>query len=172
MINWISFPRTVRPPEHFRDIVRVFEEKHETIDSENNNLASNKVLSKLRDGLEELGYKVEKGKSKDDKVHLPILFGDNGNEEKSFDVDAHNPTNKTIIEVEAGRAVTNYQFLKDFFEACMIPEVEYLCIAVRNVYQNGPSPSKDFEKVRRFFNSLYMSERIKVPLHGILIIGY
>ena len=170
MINWISFPRTVRSPEHFRDIVRVFEKTQKTIDSESNNLKSNEVLSELQDELEELGYVVEKGKK--EKIHLPILFGNNGIEEKSFDVDAYNFTNKTIIEVEAGRAVTNFQFLKDFYEACMIQDAEYLCIAVRNVYQSGQYVSKDFERVKKFFDSLYMSERIKVPLHGILIIGY
>ena len=63
MINWISFPRTIRPPEHFRDVIRVFEKTHKTIDSENNNLESNEVLSALRVGLEKLGYEVEKGKS-------------------------------------------------------------------------------------------------------------
>jgi hypothetical protein len=37
-----------------------------------------------------------------------------------------------VVEVEAGRGVVNYQFLKDFFEACTMVGVEKLCIAVRN----------------------------------------
>jgi len=30
------------------------------------------------------------------------------------------------LEVEAGRAYTNYQFLKDLFQACMMHDVQYL----------------------------------------------
>ena len=73
-----------------------------------------------------------------------------------------------VIEVEAGRAVSNYQFLKDFYEACMMNGVKYCCIAVRNIYRT----SDDFEKVKKFFDAMYSSNRISVPLEGLLIIGY
>jgi len=73
-----------------------------------------------------------------------------------------------VIEVEAGRAVTNYQFLKDFFEASMMYNVDYLCIAVRNIYRK----SKDFEQVVKFFDAMFSSKRIVVPLKGLLVIGY
>ena len=61
-----------------------------------------------------------------------------------------------------------YQFLKDFFEACTMVGVEKLCIAVRNTYK----ASNDFEKVCRFFEAMYASGRLGVPLSGLLIIGY
>jgi hypothetical protein len=70
--------------------------------------------------------------------------------------------------VEAGRGVTNYQFLKDLFQACMMHEVSYLAIAVRNKYRN----SHDYEKVQTFFETLYASQRLTLPLKGRLIIGY
>lgn len=73
-----------------------------------------------------------------------------------------------MVEVEAGRGVTNNQFLKDLFQACMMHNVEHLAIAVRNRYRN----SNDFERVVRFFDTLYASDRIKLPLKGILIVGY
>ena len=44
-------------------------------------------------------------------------------------------------------------------------DVDYLCIAVRNIYKQ----SKDFEKVYTFLDTLYTSGRIKLPLTGILI---
>lgn len=75
---------------------------------------------------------------------------------------------KIVIEVEAGRAVTNYQFLKDLFQACVMSDVDYLVIAVRNIYRKN----QDFEKVISFFNTLYASGRLILPLKGILIIGY
>ncbi len=73
-----------------------------------------------------------------------------------------------MLEVEAGRAVVNNQFLKDLFQACMMHGVNYLGIAVRNIYRN----SNDFDRVIRFIDTLYASSRIRLPLKGILIIGY
>jgi hypothetical protein len=48
--------------------------------------------------------------------------------------------------------------------------VDYCVIAVRNTY--GPSNSKDFEKVSTFIETMYASDRLFLPLKGILIIGY
>ena len=64
--------------------------------------------------------------------------------------------------------MTNNQFLKDLFQACMMHNVEHLAISVRNVYRT----SNDFERVIRFFDTLYASDRIKLPLARVLIIGY
>jgi len=32
-------------------------------------------MARLRPGLEKLGFRVEKGKSSDDKIVVPVLFG-------------------------------------------------------------------------------------------------
>ena len=58
----------------------------------------------------------------------------------------HNET-KTIIEIEAGRGVANNQFLKDLFEACVIPDIDVLVIAVLNEYHVGDVTNTDFETV-------------------------
>lgn len=151
------------------DIVKVFEDSSEIIDSETHvEQESNKVLSKIRDGLINIGFQVEAGKKADEKINVPVLFGKNGKIVRSFDADAYCEKNGFVIEVEAGRGVTNYQFLKDLFQACMMHEVNYLAIAVRNKYRNN----RDYEKVQTFFETLYASQRLQLPLKGILIIGY
>jgi protein-tyrosine phosphatase len=61
-------------------------------------------------------------------------------------------------------------FLKDLFQASMMHGVEYCAIAVRNIYQAGKS--KDFEKITTFIETMYASERLHLPLKGILLIGY
>ena len=83
----------------------------------------------------------------------------------------HNET-KTIIEIEAGRGVANNQFLKDLFEACVIPDIDVLVIAVLNEYHVGDVTNKDFETVVKFFETLYVSDRMNLPLKRILVIGY
>lgn len=96
------------------------------------------------------------------------MFGQNNAIDKSFNADALSSDKKIVIEVEAGRATENNQFLKDLFQACMMFNVEYLVLAVRNKYRSH----YDFDIVYTFLETLYISNRIKLPLKGILLIGY
>jgi hypothetical protein len=168
MINWQFFPKSTEIPEHLKQVVFVFEKNRDHISSEQHKHSSNAILSKVRIDLEAIGYLIEKTKKRNEKIRVPVLFGRNGTLEKCFDADGFNKETKTVIEVEAGRGVTNYQFLKDLFQACMMHDVEHLVIGIRNKYSNR----KDFEIVVTFFDTLYASNRIKLPLKGILIIGY
>jgi hypothetical protein len=103
---------------------------------------------------------------------VPVLFGASGKVEKSFDADAYHPKAGFVLEVEAGRAVANNQFLKDLFQASMMKDVEYLAIAVRRLYEGGGQKSKDYERVVAFFDTLYASSRLQLPLRGVVVIGY
>lgn len=168
MINWQYFPKSDSIPEHLFKVVQVFKNCNDSINSNDHQLPSDGVLEFVRAGLEEIDFIVEKSKKKEDKIHIPVLYGKNGSLEKYFEADGLNKTYKTVIEVEAGRGVTNHQFLKDLFQACMMHEIEYLVIAVRNIYRT----SNDFDKVITFLDTLYASNRLTLPLKGILIIGY
>ena len=107
---------------------------------------------------------------------MPVLFSENDQVDKFFAADALSEDHKIVIEVEAGRAVRNNQFLKDIFQACMMCEVEYLVIAVLNEYTfntNGKSQTAhDYQSVKTFLETLYVSNRLHLPLKGILLIGY
>lgn len=168
MINWQYYPKRKEIPAHLKAIVDIFNFNEESISSEIHFLHSNEVLQKITSSLLKLNYKVELSKRANDKIKVPVLFGMNGRLEKYFDADAYNEEFKTVVEVEAGRAVTNYQFLKDLFQACMMHEVDYLVIAVRKSY----AKNQDFQTVMTFFETLYASGRLTLPLEGILIIGY
>ena len=170
MINWMYFPQNKEIEPHLKNIVNVFKQNQQCVDSYIHHLESDDVLSCMSDGLEKLGFLVEKSKKQSDKIRVPVLFGLNGEVNLAFEVDAFSEETKTVIEIEAGRGVTNHQFLKDFYEACMMQGVQYFCVAVRNIY--GKNESKDFEKVCKFFQALYLSRKIEIPLKGILVIGY
>ena len=167
-MKWSFFPQNQKITEDFLKIVSVFEENQSKISSDTHKLPSNKVLSVISDDLKKIGYTVEKSKRHNDKIQMPVLYGECGVSTLNFEVDAYNADTKIVIEVEAGRAVTNYQFLKDFFEACCMADAEYLCIAVRILYANR----YDYQKVCDFFKAMYASDRFTIPLKGILIIGY
>ena len=156
------FPVNKKTPEHLVSVIKVFNEYEDKINSHKHKLDSNTVLEILRKNLEGMGFRIETGKKKNEKIKIPVLFGENGRIIKSFDVDGYHEEFKTVLEVEAGRGVTNNQFLKDFFEACIMVNVDYCIIAVRDTYLK----QKDFEKVKDFFDSMYASGRMNIPLKG------
>jgi hypothetical protein len=165
----VYFPKSSPPPELGLRIVGLFEDVATAIDSSTRAAQhSDVVTARLRPGLEELGFRVEKGKSADDKIVVPVLFGRKGKVLKCFNADAYSSSTGWVLEVEAGRAVDNNQFLKDIFQACMMHDVLHVAIAVRNKYRN----SDDFARVESFLETLYVSGRLQLPLKGILLIGY
>jgi len=169
MIQWIYYPLSDEPTELARKVVNVFESVQDDIDVANTGgLNSNQVLSKLRPGLESAGFVVEHGRNAAQRIRIPVLFGMNGKPQKCFDADAYNAQEQFVLEVEAGRGYLNNQFLKDLFEACMMHGVQYVAIAVRNIYINV----RDFDQIRAFFDTLYASNRLHLPLQGVLLIGY
>ncbi|MDL2237969.1 hypothetical protein LJC56_09105 [Christensenellaceae bacterium OttesenSCG-928-K19] len=168
MIQWKYFPTNRMLPETFQSLLHVFQKNEASISSDSFEYSSDEVLRVLRNDLLAIGFDVEKSKAKADKIRVPVLFGEQGKEDLAFEADGYWAENEMVLEVEAGRAVVNYQFLKDFFQACMMYNVRYLCIAVRKTYRNG----KDYEKVCRFFDAMYSSNRIQTQLEGILIVGY
>ncbi len=168
-ILWQHFPKHSPCPEFLKDVVGCFDAVSSEIASlDNVGQVSNDVLAKVRGGLERLGFLVETSKTAEGKIKVPVLYGANGKVEKAFEADAYHPIQRTVVEVEAGRGVTNYQFLKDLFQACVMQEVNFAVIAIRQDYRG----SDDFSKVVTFIETIYASNRLILPLQGLLIIGY
>ncbi len=168
MINWQFYPKSTKAPAIARTVIDCFELVADEIESGVAGLNSNAVLGKLCPHLMENGFLVETGKKASEKIPVPVLYGRNGQLEKSFDADALHMESGFVLEVEAGRGVANNQFLKDLFQACMMSGVHYLGIAVCNLY----GTNKDFDNVCKFFDAMYASDRLELPLKGILLIGY
>jgi len=104
MIKWQLYPKSKDIPEHLKAVInKVFEVNDSKISSDKHKYDSNTVLGIIRKDLEVIGFDVESGKNKSQKINIPILFGQNGKPEKSFDADGWNKNSKTVIEVEAGR---------------------------------------------------------------------
>jgi hypothetical protein len=167
-LRYQLFPRSFGITQQVREAILCFEKNHHLIDSHNFNLSSNDVLEVVRGDLELIKFTIEKSKSKDDKIRVPVLFGLNSKIDKFFDADGISEDLKIVLEVEAGRAYRNNQFLKDVFQACMMPSVEYLILAVRNTYAG----TDDFESIFAFLETLYINGRLQLPLKGIVLIGY
>ncbi len=150
MINWQFFRKSRIIPAHLENVLGVFELNKNLISLYVHNYSSNEVLENVRINLKKLDFQIEKSKKSKDKINAPLLFGQNGKLEKYFDVDRYNTVTKPVNEVEAGRAVTNYQFLKDLFKPSIMYEVDYLVIDVRKDHRGNP----DFQNVITFFDTL------------------
>ena len=168
MLQYQLFPRSFCITSEAKEVIQCFRDNYDKIKSPENNLKSDEVLKFISENLKLLKFKVEQGKAKDDKIKVPVLFGLNNKIDKSFDADAISEDKKIVLEVEAGRAYSNNQFLKDIFQACMMQGVEYLILAVRNDYRGH----NDFSAIFTFLETLYINGRLQLPLKGIVLIGY
>ena len=168
MIKYQFFPRSIGITEPIKAIVDCFVAVDDQITSKTYFLTSDQVLAILRPLLLDAGMLIEAGKKADEKIPVPVLFGLDNRIDKAFYADGVSTNGKIVLEVEAGRAYKNYQFLKDIFQACMMYGVEYLVLAVRNSYQT----QDDFKLIYSFLETMYISNRIILPLKGILLIGY
>lgn len=133
-------------------------------------LKSDEMLAKARPFLIKEGFYVERGKKKNEKI--TVSSPNNNSPIQQFDVDAMSKDGKIIIEVEAGRGWENKQFLKDLFEACIVPGVEYVVIVVLKIYKDSKGIHPHYDKIKKYFEALYASNRMTIPLKGVLLIGY
>lgn len=176
-IVWQSYPKTSATPTQVLPIINAFKRHINEIYSYDENhfrQNSNAVLEILRSDFEASGFIVERSKRQEDLISVSVLYGQNDRPIKSFYADAFNKDSRTVVEIEAGQAVINYKFLKDIFEACMMDNVDYLVVAVKQVYvPNNGIPHPDFKTIcEGFLDTIYASNGITFKLKGIVIIGY
>lgn len=168
MVRFQTFPKSARPEPLLHSVVDSFLSVEDQITSSVFQYSSNEILAFVSGGLKDCGFVVETDKTDLGKIKRPVLFGEGGRPERTFEADAFHEATGTVLEVEAGRGVSNYQFLKDLFQACVMQDAQHLIIAVRITYRQ----SKDYEKVVSFFETLYSSGRLSLPLESVTIVGY
>ncbi len=172
-IRFTSFPRTNPPAEHILKVVEIFqtyEPAIATVDKATK-LKSDDVLAKLRPGLEKLGFKVEAGKSAEERIIRPVFFGENGQPTKTYSVDAYWDKPKCGLEIEAGRAIGGNAIYRDLIQAMVMVELDSLCLAVPNIYRYAKTQTKDYELTIKVADALYGHTRIAMPYH-LTVIGY
>tara|TARA_A100001015_G_scaffold291337_1_gene365366 strand:- start:143 stop:697 length:555 start_codon:yes stop_codon:yes gene_type:complete len=180
-IAWSYFPKTDPIPNELEDIIGVFEKNFKEIDTIKDEEKITKGVKDIKDRLQsddilkivekdflDLNFKIETDKKKSNKIRVPVLFGHQGKTAQAFEVDGWHEENKVVLEIERGRAFANNQFLKDIFEVSVMVNVDYLVLAVSNLYKG----SNDFEKICVWLETIYATNRIKLSLKGILLVGY
>lgn len=176
-IRYQTFPRTVNPPAFTEPVAKVFRDHENEISTTilKKGLTSDEVLKTIRCDLEKLGFECEKGKLTNDKINRPVLFGENGKCEVSYDIDASQPEWHAVLEVEAGRAWKGNAVYRDLIRVSVMVDVKYLILAVPNRYQyfvSGKTAyNPDYECTRDLAMALYGHNSFQLP-YNLMLIGY
>lgn len=171
--SWRFYPARLPAPDWASEVLGAFREARATIGStESHGITSDEALAAVRPSLEEQGFEVERGKAAAQKIWRPVLFGENGKPEVAYEVDGFQSKEMIVMEVEAGRGAANNADYRDLVRASLMVDVDYLILAMMLEYRSGHQVTRSYEQTKRRLNAIYASDRLKLPLKGILLVGY
>lgn len=176
--TWSYFPRNVRPPSwavSFVEVVKAAENEISTVNSRTG-LSSDDVLKSLEPGLVALGYAVESGRTAADKIFRPVLFGEFGVPEVSYEIDAFHDRLGIAVEVEAGRGAAGNADYRDIIRTSLILDARNMALLLPFRYRKTVKEREviipAYEHTRGQLNALYASQRLRLPFEGVLLVGY
>src|SRR5258708_24935853 len=124
------YPRWQASPPWVPDMAKVFAGCQGLIDTATNGNVSDAVLRLLRPGLIELGFEVEAGKTRESKLARPVFFGENGEPERQYQIDAYHPAHPLALEVEAGPSTAGQPLFRDLLQKCVPADVDHPRLAL------------------------------------------
>ena len=173
---WRYYPPRARPPGWASAVVGVFAAAQADVSSLLLSTTSDTALAALRPGLLELGFEVEAGKKRDEKLRRPVLFGELGHESQAYEVDAFHPELGIALEVEAGRGARGNAVYRDLIQTSLLVDAQHLVLAVQLTYRHQQSGREvtvqSYRDTQNLLNAIYASQRLQLPLEGILLVGY
>jgi hypothetical protein len=175
--KWQYFPSYSQAPIWVSDFIKVISIHSDEIDSRVvENLTSDRVLSYIADDLASIGYQVETGKKAIQKIRRPVLFGEEGVEKVSYEIDAFHDSLGIAVEVEAGRGARGNAVYRDLIRTSLIVGAKYLVLGVMIEYRHQSSGRgvtvRSFEDAQSLIEAIFSSGRLGLPFEGILLVGY
>jgi hypothetical protein len=174
--RYIYFPRWQAAPAWVAQVVQVFAVQQPAIDTATLANTSDVVLQLVRPGLETLGFQVEAGKLRENKLFRPVFFGENGQPERQYQIDSYHPQERIALEVEAGRSTMGNAIYRDIMQMSLLVDVDYAVVAVPVAYryQSGGrvTTADSYRECRAILDAIYGGRRLELPFKGFLLIGY
>ncbi len=175
--RWIYYPSHDPAPSWVTEFCDVVAGVRNSVDSALvDGLTSDVVLEHLRPGLEAMGFEIERGKRKADKIRRPVLFGESGTERVAYEVDGFQRQEGIILEVEAGRGARGNAVYRDLIRAALLVEARFLVLGVMVSYRHKSKGREvsvaSFDDARDQIDAIYASGRLGLPFEGILLFGY
>lgn len=170
---WKFYPSATEPPAWVSPVAAAFAAVRSQIDSRLNvGVRSDAALAVLRPELVRQGFEIEEGKTRAGTIRRPVLFGEVGRPVVAYEVDGFHPQYEIVLEVEAGRGAANNADYRDLIRASLMVDARYLVLAMMLHYAAGGPVIKSYDRSRDRLDAIYASERLKLPLDGILLVGY
>lgn len=172
------YPSNSSHPQWVWELTSAVKELAVTLNTESETPApmrSDAVLAELRPTLEELGYTVETGKKRMEKIRRPVLFGENGLAKVNYEVDAFHDGLGVAVEVEAGRGASNNADYRDILRTSLLLDADYLVLFMPKIYRHGGNKTTKvgaYQNTKNQLDAIYASQRLRLPFHGLLLIGY
>lgn len=176
-VRFSTFPQTAPPPAFTDSVITLFQHHAHEISTValDKGLTSDEVLAALRPDLQALGFGVEGGKHKAEKIQRPVFFGENGTPTLRYEIDAYQPDWRCGMEVEAGRAWMGNAVYRDLIQASVMVNVDYLVLAVPIAYKyrsgGRRTISNDYVNTRDLARALYGHTRLTMP-YSLVLVGY
>ena len=176
--RWAYYPRNVRPATWAEQLVAVVAEAEDRLSTvhRKTGIVSDGVLREIAAGLVGLGFTVESGKTKAAKIHRPVLFGENGVAEVSYEIDAFHDELGIALEVEAGRGAAGNADYRDIVRTSLILDARYMALLMPITYRTTASGREHsiaaYDRTRSQLHAIYASERLRLPFEGVLLVGY
>ena len=172
--RWIYYPNSHEPPRWVFDVVRAFHSKRESLDSRKVHKTSNVALEIVRAELEKLGFDVEGGIR--GRLQRPVHFGEYGEADRRYQIDSYHAELEIALEVEAGRTTRGNAIYRDIIQTSLLVGIRYFALAVSQVYKLKSAGKEvidsTYEMCKSIFDAIYSSEQLRLPMEGILLIGY
>jgi hypothetical protein len=176
--TWTYYPRNARPADWVSPLIETITAAESTIGTvtRKTGLTSDGVLQALAPNLQTVGYRVETGKTAKGKIRRPVLFGENGRPEVSYEIDAFHEEHGVVVEVEAGRGARGNASYRDIIRASLILDARYfvllLPVAYRHLSGGREIAVQAYREARDQLNAIYASQRLRLPFDGVLLVGY
>lgn len=174
--TWFYYPRWQSPPSWVSDVLQVFAEKQRDLDTREIRQWSNTALRVIGPGLTDSGFDVETSKAKPNKLYRPVLFGENGQVDLKYEIDAYHPGLRVALEIEAIRAVQGNAVYRDLVQLSLLVDVDYAVLAVplESEYTTHGKirivPS--YQRCNDILGAIYNGRRLRLPFEGFLLVGY
>jgi hypothetical protein len=175
--TWAYFPRQKPAPLWVEVFLTAVAQRQDEVDSRTHvKMDSDQVVKHLEDLLIVGGWQIEASKKDADKIHRPVLFGDNGTIRVKQELDGWHWSERIVLEVESGRGWQGNAVYRDLVRASLVAEAEYLALGVRQQYTYNSGGhvihQNDFERTRDMLDSVYASGRLVLPFKGVLLFGW
>lgn len=127
--RWSYFPRNRRAPAWVAPLVAVIAAAEAEISTPGGSrLESLGVLRRIAEGLDGLGFQVERSKAASDKIARPVLFGDEDQPAVTMQIDAFQDRDGIALEVEAGRAWNGNAVYRDLIRISLLLDANFLAM--------------------------------------------